>query len=154
MGAFYKSRSLSIAEQDIKITNLFPEFSGRKINSQKKVWIGHIQPTKSSKCYQIKIEYKVGKQPKITVLKPELLLARGANKLPHVYSEDELCLFSPENDEWTPGKFIADTIIPWTSLWLFYYEGWLYTGKWEGGGRHPNTKQKTKKKKKNARIKI
>ena len=114
MSAFYKSRSLSIAEQEIKIKSFFPEFSGKKINSQKKVWIGYIQPTRRSKCYQIKIEYKVGQQPRITVLKPELVLARGANILPHVYSGNKLCLFSPENGEWTPEKFIADTIIPWT----------------------------------------
>jgi len=81
-----------------------------------------------------------------------LLLARETTKLPHVYSKNEWYLFSPENKEWTTGKFIA--IIPWISLWLFYYEGWLYNREWEGGGRHPNIKQKTKRKKKNARIKI
>lgn len=32
---------------------------------------------------------------------------------------------------------IANTILPWTSLWLYYYEIWLGTGKWEGGGDHP-----------------
>ena len=154
MGAFYKSRNLSIAEQDKRINTLFPNFSRKKINSQKKEWTGYIQPTTKSKCYKIKIEYKFNQQPRITVLEPELVLARGKNELPHVYSGNKLCLFSPENNEWTHRKFIADTIIPWTSLWLFYYEGWLYTGKWEGGGKHPNTKQKTKKKKKNERIKI
>jgi hypothetical protein len=29
---------------------------------------------------------------------------------------------------------IATTIIPWLALWLYYYEVWLATGHWEGGG--------------------
>lgn len=29
---------------------------------------------------------------------------------------------------------IANTIVPWTSEWLFYYEIWLATGQWHGGG--------------------
>jgi hypothetical protein len=29
---------------------------------------------------------------------------------------------------------IAATIVPWLSLWLYYYEVWLATGAWEGGG--------------------
>ena len=33
---------------------------------------------------------------------------------------------------------IADTIIPWTSEWLFFYELWLATGgEWLGEGEHP-----------------
>ena len=155
MGSFfYRSCKLSIAEQDRKINSLFHQFSGKKINPQKKIWVGDIQPTKNSAYYKIKIVYEVDQYPTITVLKPKLVLAKGKDKLPHVYSGNKLCLFSPEKNEWTPNKFIADTIIPWTSLWLFYYESWLYTGKWEGGGRHPNIKQKPKKKKKNGRIKI
>jgi hypothetical protein len=29
---------------------------------------------------------------------------------------------------------IATTIIPWLSLWLYYYEVWHATGEWMGGG--------------------
>jgi hypothetical protein len=32
---------------------------------------------------------------------------------------------------------IADTIVPWLILWLFYYEIWHVTGEWKGGGVHP-----------------
>lgn len=32
---------------------------------------------------------------------------------------------------------IANTIIPWTIEWLYYYELWLATGEWLGGGDHP-----------------
>ena len=154
MGIFYRSPNLSIAQQDWRIKKQFPQFFGQKVNPQEKIWIGELRPTEESVYYNIKIVYKIGHYPKVTVLKPKLLLAREKKKLPHVYSGNKLCLFSPENEEWTPKRLIADTIIPWTILWLFYYESWLYTGKWEGGGRHPNIKQKSKKKKRNGRIKI
>ncbi|MGH8092034.1 MAG: hypothetical protein ACREIF_00990 [Chthoniobacterales bacterium] len=29
---------------------------------------------------------------------------------------------------------LADTIVPWTSRWLYFYEIWLATGEWMGGG--------------------
>lgn len=33
---------------------------------------------------------------------------------------------------------IADTIVPWTSLWLHHYEIWLATGIWCGKNEeHP-----------------
>jgi hypothetical protein len=40
--------------------------------------------------------------------------------------------------EWRPQLQLSDTILPWASLWLFYFEQWLFSGKWEGGGAHPN----------------
>jgi uncharacterized protein len=63
--------------------------------------------------------------------------------VPHVYRLGHkpefpaLCLFDPKQDEWSPDEFIADKIIPWAIKWLFYYEVWLATGEWQGGGRHP-----------------
>ena len=32
---------------------------------------------------------------------------------------------------------IAETIVPWASEWLFYYEIWKGTGEWYGGGDWP-----------------
>ncbi len=29
---------------------------------------------------------------------------------------------------------VAYTIVPWLMEWLVYYEVWLITGQWEGGG--------------------
>ena len=33
-------------------------------------------------------------------------------------------------------QLIANTIIPWTGSWLFFYELWLDTGKWLGPSSH------------------
>jgi hypothetical protein len=34
---------------------------------------------------------------------------------------------------------IAETIIPWTSEWLYFYELWVFTGEWHGGGHAPGS---------------
>jgi hypothetical protein len=34
---------------------------------------------------------------------------------------------------------LATTTVPWALLWLFYFESWLVTGAWDGGGIHPET---------------
>jgi hypothetical protein len=33
--------------------------------------------------------------------------------------------------------YIHESIVPWTSLWLYYYEIWHATGEWLGGGHDP-----------------
>jgi len=39
-----------------------------------------------------------------------------------------LCLFDPFNGEWTPSDLLAETTVPWTARYLYFYEGWLLTG--------------------------
>ena len=50
------------------------------------------------------------------------------------YAPDRPCLFYPAGREWRSDMKIATSIVPWLSLWLYYYEVWLATGEWEGGG--------------------
>jgi hypothetical protein len=42
------------------------------------------------------------------------------------------------SDEFNSTCLSAVTIIPWTIEWLFFYETWLATGEWHGGGKHPH----------------
>jgi hypothetical protein len=53
---------------------------------------------------------------------------------PHVYrsDDDSLCLYWPMEWSWTPTASLAATIVPWSALWLYYYEAWLVTGEWLG----------------------
>jgi hypothetical protein len=104
-------------------------------------WVGEVQPTPLSRKYQIKIEYRADKSPMITVLSPKLALLEGWSKPPHTYREGNLCLYTPSKREWHAGKSIASTIVPWISLWLFYYEAWLITGKWLGDGTEPSASE-------------
>ena len=69
-----------------------------------------------------------------------------APDFPHNYGIDrkkrevELCLY--RGQEFTSRKLLAETIIPWAIEWLYFYEGWLATGKWLGGGEHPRVKRR------------
>lgn len=56
--------------------------------------------------------------------------------MPHVYSANDLCLYI--GDEWNDTMIVADTLIPWTSEWRFFYETWHATGDRLGGGAHPD----------------
>ena len=101
------------------------------------VWTGDWWPHPLSDTYRIQVSYIVGRRPRIAVLSPRLELAEGKIRLPHVYSDGQMdiCVHQPE--EWTSGNFIADTIMPWISQWLRFYEVWQQTGSWEGEGTHP-----------------
>ena len=114
--------------------SLHPQFFVRKFDSQKASWIGIIQPDPLSDTYEVEIRYELGDGPTIKILKPDLQLVPGAKQLPHTYEEDALCLYYPKTREWHSRLLIADYIVPWISLWLFYYEMWLAKGKWLGGG--------------------
>ena len=62
--------------------------------------------------------------------------------IPHTFEgdqpdTDDPCLYLPGSGEWSSDKKLALTFVPWLSLWLFFYESWLVTGEWQGGGVHP-----------------
>ncbi|MGH2773459.1 MAG: hypothetical protein ACRDIU_10050 [Actinomycetota bacterium] len=95
------------------------------------IWVAPLQPTEASDTYTIHVEYSLGSRPKITVQSPELRRPAG-KPLPHPFEGDELCLHYAE--EFSGQDLISSTIVPWISEWLLYYELWLITGKWLGGG--------------------
>jgi hypothetical protein len=99
------------------------------------------KPTPLSREYSIRITMKRGKSPNIYVLKPNLTLLADGRRIPHLYSQEDhrLCLYLPETNEWDHGKSLASTIVPWTILWLYYFEEWLLSNEWKGGGEHPST---------------
>lgn len=73
------------------------------------------------------------------VVAPDLAALAEGRALPHVYEQrpPKLCLYLPRTGEWHEGKRIVDTIVPWSILWLFCFEDWLFSGEWAGGGQHP-----------------
>lgn len=118
-------RSLNIALQDQHIQRKFPNFRLNK-EDKKWVWVGHLQPTPESKKYIVKIEYCPYK-PRVFVLSPKVL-----ERAPHRYDDYSLCLYHPNDKSFDGQTLISDTIIPWTSEWLFFYEGWIKEGVWWG----------------------
>jgi hypothetical protein len=131
---FFKARKITLAQQVQRMKSLHPQFSFKWLNRKSIVWRGKIQPSPINREYLIEIKYIFGERPDVTVLNPKLELAKDKSKLPHVFSGDRLCLYYWRFGEWNAGKFIAETIVLWSCFWLFYYEVWLATGEWFGGG--------------------
>ena len=127
---------LTLQLQMIRIRQLFPQFTYRA--GKKPAWYGTLQPTPESPEYQLKLEYRSGKSPKVWVLSPEV-----HPKAPHRYKDRSLCLYYPRHSEWHPGMLLAETIIPWAAEWLFFYEVWLEDPEAGGSGRrHPTVKRR------------
>jgi hypothetical protein len=99
-------------------------------------WTGPWRPAELGNEYTLQVTYRQGLRPRIAVLHPKLALARGQTKLPHVYSDGQNDICVHRHEEWDSSMLIADTIMPWISQWLYFYEVWALTGKWLGKGTH------------------
>ncbi len=149
----------SIDEQIEAMNRRWPLLRLVERDGRRAVWIGAIHPTSTE--YKIRVEYEVpyaielfeilDVQPRVEVLNP--LLERHSDyedgPIPHVYfrkSEPHLpylCLFDPYNVEWSPSDLLADTTVPWTASYLYFYEGWLAVKRWLGPGRHPTREERS-----------
>ncbi len=103
-------------------------------------WRGTLRPTPMSNQYVVRLRYRRAAVD-CWVVHPKLEQRNGEHP-PHLYPSkdptDLLCLFLPRANEWDGSQAIATTIVPWASEWLFFYEAWLATGEWLGGGEHPS----------------
>jgi hypothetical protein len=86
------------------------------------------------------------RRPDLIVLDPDLSVLAGGRKLPHTYPHKgkgtKLCLWWPKGRDWTTQMEFTDTYVPWAAEWFFYFEDWLFTGEWAGGGVHPDMQPK------------
>ena len=131
--SYFKTKYVTMLQQRSSMQTYFPNlrFSG---NDRKGVWTGSLTHTGLSQTYMVKVEYTLGFRPKITILSPALEKREDQGRIPHVYDGVYPCLYYPKTGEWTPNKFIASYVIPWISMWLYFYEVWLATGNWYGEG--------------------
>lgn len=127
----------SLAEQAFAFRASFPR-ERADLSLKRLMWRGAITPTPLSRSYPIRITYRVGQFPDVRVLGPALE-GRPGESIPHLFSSGSLCLHL--EDEWSPDMLIVHTTVPWTSEWLLYYEIWLATGTWYGGGEWPPPRQ-------------
>ena len=104
------------------------------------VWTGHLRPTALSDRYRVRIEVRRSRRmaPDVYVESPKLR-DRSDETVPHLYDRERarLCLWMPGRGEWSARMWIVDSVLLWASEWLFFYEVWLATGDWLGGGEHP-----------------
>jgi hypothetical protein len=128
----------TLAQQALRLKSTQPGASVRfDHRGNRLIWLGSLRPTPMSDRYTTRIIYaRQQLQPRIFVVEPALV-ERGGKAIPHLYSDGGLCLWQPAYREWRPSYWIAETIIGWASLWLFFYEVWHGCGEWLGGGEHP-----------------
>lgn len=130
-----KSNRVSLVNQNIALREMFPDCEIRRFKEYSIIWTHKLLPSPLSASYVVQIRYVRKKGIKVYVLDPKpLQLAKGHSSLPHVYSHEhqELCLY--HGNEWHPGMFYTQTIVPWIVEWLNHYEVWVATGNWHGGG--------------------
>ena len=146
---FRAKKKITLAEQMFALRQSYPEAECFIAGHKKLIWKGNLRPSAISNTYPVALEYSIGWKPKVFVS------GDGVKKIddpdfPHVFHRDiekneiQLCLCY--GDDFTSEMLIAETYIPWAIEWLYYYEIWLVTGEWCGGGLHPVAKGKKAKK--------
>jgi hypothetical protein len=145
MSGKFKTRDKSIAEQVSCMRSKYPHFVTDFTSHSCMKVTGVLQPTSRSVAYEFVLKYNLTDRPKTKIISPALQKNSKGEDVPHLYPFENLCLYQPKYCEFNRTDFLCDTIIPWTSLWLYYYEVWHLTDEWLGGGEHPvNTKPKDK----------
>ena len=143
MKSNFKVKDKSIVEQFASMRCKYPQFKTEFTSHSSIKVTGLLQPTSRSATYNFVLKYNLTDSPKIKIVSPELRKNEKGEDAEHLYPNGYLCLYQPKYREFTRTDLLAETIIPWTSLWLYHYEVWHLTGEWLGGGEHP-TKRKTK----------
>lgn len=146
---FHSPEKITLPEQMFALRHAFAGAECYISGHKKLIWKGTLRPSELSNSYSVILEYSLGHKPRVIVS------GEGIKKLddpdfPHIFHRDrekneiEICLCY--GDEFASDMLIADTYIPWAIEWLYYYEIWLVTGEWCGGGIHPTTaKPKSKR---------
>lgn len=99
--------------------------------------------------YELKIVINKAGNFNAFIVKPKIKKHNGQNP-PHIYkytskwNEDKeeydelcLCLYLPGSGEYSTKDKLIENIISWAIKWTEFYEIWLLTGEWYGGGVHP-----------------
>lgn len=106
----------------------YPHFKSKKRGKYDIEFTGDLQVKSELPIYTISIRYRGNKSPIVKVIKPALV-----DNAPHIYpTERNLCLYHPANFNWCKEKLIANEIMEWTAVWIYFYEVWLQTNKWYG----------------------
>ncbi|MCK1309870.1 MULTISPECIES: hypothetical protein [unclassified Bradyrhizobium] len=109
-----------------------------RLNAIGLTWTYRVRPTLLSREYEVCITFRPDDSPRVFVVSPSLTELAGGRKLPHVYHDPlRLCLYLPGSGEWEAHMRIDKTFVPWTATWLYYFEEWLESDDWKGGGEHP-----------------
>lgn len=135
---YSRPKALSAAQQFVNLRSNPLSAGSGYLHAGRFSWTYETSPSALSRVYRIRVEMGHDNSPDVFVEEPDLTLLAAGRELPHIYHDPtRLCLYLPGTSEWVPSMRLDQTVVPWTSLWLFYFEDWLATGDWKGGGEHP-----------------
>lgn len=132
-----RKKRIPLAIRSFGLKKEFP-LSAYRLKNDRLYWKDMLQPTALSKEYEVTITCKQHGSPEVWVHVGEV---QDIDDIPHKYETDKVnnlvkvCLYLP--GEYRPEWRFSQTILPWTIEWLYFYEIWLATGNWCGGGHHP-----------------
>ena len=124
---------------NLKVCHLSKNGKG-KLNQKYFYWEFDLQSNSLSQVYRVLIIYHIDNYtPDVFILNEEVWEISKTKEIPHLYDFEKirLCLYYPSFREWTQYMDLCTTFISWIALWLYFYEEWLYSGEWKGGGKHP-----------------
>lgn len=135
--------NLNLAHRVLDLNSLgLPDCSYSFESGRELVYRLRLSPTAASRIYKCELRVSRGSTaPRMIVVEPDLQVLAGDRLLPHVYpyvgKGTSLCLWHPKSQEWNSTMRLSNTFIPWTLRWLWYFEDWLSSDEWAGGGLHP-----------------
>jgi hypothetical protein len=137
----------SLARRHAELQALaWPGSSLRLIGGRELRFEFNVAPTPLSRMYRCLLKLTVARAPELLVLDPSPCILAGARPVPHVYPHKglgtKLCLWLPKAHEWSAYMKLSETYLPWAAEWLDYFEEWLVTDAWSGGGEHPQPRYK------------
>jgi hypothetical protein len=146
-GKYFSRQRLTLTIQQFHLKQAFPQ-AECSLKRNLLTWKGILQPTALSATYNVEMRCQQNDTPDVWVSGENISDVDSFDIIPHKYDIDKrrsrvrICLYLP--DDYSASWFFANTIIPWTIEWLYFYEMWLATGEWLGGGLHPIIKAKHK----------
>jgi hypothetical protein len=138
---FGAPKPLTAAQQFLNL-RASPISSGHgTLRAGRLTWRYVASPSPLSRKYSMRLQFAHGGVPEAYVDAPDLQSLAGDRTIPHLYCRKlfKLCLYLPRTYEWQPQMRLDQTVVPWSVLWLFYFEEWLLSDDWKGGGMHPGS---------------
>ena len=110
----------------------YPQFKAKRKGEFEIEFTGDLLVKPELPVYSVSITYRGSRSPHVKIISPTLVVSP-----PHYYQNTgTLCLYRPDNYNWTREKLIAQNILSWTAAWIYFYEVWLQTGRWYGPEAH------------------
>ncbi len=140
MGHRYRQINYNPNTQILAMRGRYPNFTVKKHRDGRIVFSGRMTVRPEFDEYEVQIIYRGGLGPEARILSPKF-----GWDAPHILNgEGLLCLYKEDIFQWKEHYLIADYIIGWVAEWIYFYEAWKESRRFEGPeAPHPLNTPKT-----------